>query len=207
MENVFGFIFVGNINKKGDKMGQDIEIFAKKVKGFKSVYLAGGIQHRARPDGWRQMLTEFFEKYKIEIFNPVKDNANIFNPSVMGYKEDGTPYTLDELQTVDEAKEGLLLKQTEENDIHYMNKADLIIFYLDDSAGFGTYTEFRENYDTIKKPFIIVRTKAIKDLPHWIKWRRYDALIKENRAVEFKSLSDLKDYYKKYLKETPKEKE
>ena len=66
-------------------MGQNLEVFAKKVKGFSSCYLAGGIQHRARPDGWRQMLTEFFEKYKVEIFNPVKDNANIFNPSSSWY--------------------------------------------------------------------------------------------------------------------------
>ena len=183
----------------------DIESFAQKVKGFKSVYLAGGIQNRARPDGWRQMLTEFFEKYDVQVFNPVQDNANIFNPSVMGYKEDGTPYTLEELQTVDENKESLLLKQTEENDLHYMNQADLIIFYLDDSAGFGTYTEFRENYDRIKKPVIIIRTKAIKDLPHWIKWRRYNALIKENTAIEFKSMTDLKDYYKKYLKPEKKD--
>ena len=191
-------------DKKGDNM-HDIESFAQKVKGFKSVYLAGGIQNRARPDGWRQMLTEFFEKYDVQVFNPVQDNANIFNPSVMGYKEDGTPYTLEELQTVDENKESLLLKQTEENDLHYMNQADLIIFYLDDSAGFGTYTEFRENYDRIKKPVIIIRTKAIKDLPHWIKWRRYNALIKENTAIEFKSMTDLKDYYKKYLKPEKKD--
>lgn len=192
------------LDKKGDNM-HDIESFAQKVKGFKSVYLAGGIQNRARPDGWRQMLTEFFEKYDVQVFNPVQDNANIFNPSVMGYKEDGTPYTLEELQTVDENKESLLLKQTEENDLHYMNQADLIIFYLDDSAGFGTYTEFRENYDRIKKPVIIIRTKAIKDLPHWIKWRRYNALIKENTAIEFKSMTDLKDYYKKYLKPEKKD--
>jgi len=32
-------------------MNKDLQIFAEKIKDFKSVYLAGGIQNRTRPDG------------------------------------------------------------------------------------------------------------------------------------------------------------
>lgn len=169
------------------------------IKDFHSCYLAGGIQNRTRPDGWRQDLKEFFDNNKIKVYNPVEDNANIFNPSVMGYKPDGSSYTLEELANVDEKKETMLLKQTEENDMYFINKSDLLIFYLDDSAGFGTRSEFRDNFDKYKKPVIIVRSIARKNLRHWIKWRRYYSLIINRTAIEFKTLSDIKEFFKEYL--------
>lgn len=189
---------------------QDLAKFAELIKGFKSIYGAGGIQNKARPDSWRQDLTEFFEINGVKFNNPYADNEKIFNPSIMGYKEDGTPYTLEELQNVDEDKEAVLLKQTEENDMHFIKNSEVVFFYLDGTEGFGTKTEFRENYDVFKKPIIIVRTNAvsIKNLSHWIKWRRYRALIKERTAIEFKTLTEVKQFFIDYLgfKEEKKEK-
>ena len=178
---------------------QDLDKFAEKLKSFKSAYLAGGIQNRTRPDGWRQDLTEFFSKNNKKVNNPYADNEKIFNPSIMGYKDDGKVYTLAELMRTDEGKRTYLLKQTEENDLYFIDKSDLMIFYLDESAGFGTYTEFRENYDKFKRPVIIVRTIPRNKLPHWIEWRRYLSLIKEKTAIEFKSLSEMKEFFKGHL--------
>ena len=180
---------------------KNLEDFAKLIKDFKSIYGAGGIQNKSRPDSWRQDLTVFFEKNSKKFINPYADNAKIFNPSIMGYKEDGTPYTLEELQTVDEDKEAVLLKQTEENDMHFIKNSDIVFFYLDGTEGFGTKTEFRENYDTFKKPMIIVRTNAVprKSIAHWIKWRRYRAIIKEKTAIEFKTLTEMKQFFIDYL--------
>lgn len=180
-------------------MNQDLKQFAELIKNFKSVYPAGGIQNKARPDQWRQDLTEFFNKNSVKVNNPVKDNEKIFNPSIMGYKEDGSIYTLEELLKNNEDKWALLLKQTEENDFHFIPNSDLLIFYWDESAGFGTATEFRENYDEYEKPFIIVRTISRNSLPHWIAWRRYNALIKDKTAIEFKTLSAMKEFFKEYL--------
>lgn len=180
-------------------MNQDLEKFAELIKSFKSIYLAGGIQHRIRPDGWRQDLTTFFNKNNKKVNNPFADNSNIFNKSVMGFKEDGTVYTLDELIKVDEQKRETLLKQTEENDFYFIPNSDLILFYLDESAGFGTYSEFRDNFDKYKKPIIIVKTIPRLKLPHWIEWRRYEMLIKDKTAIEFKSLTEAKEFFKEYL--------
>ena len=143
--------------------------FVELIKGFKSIYGAGGIQNKARPDSWRQDLTEFFEKNNIKFNNPYADNEKIFNSSIMGFKEDGTSYTLEELQNVDEDKEAVLLKQTEENDMHFIKNSDVIFFYFDGTEGFGTKTEFKETYDNFKKPIIIVRTNTvpIKSISHW----------------------------------------
>lgn len=179
----------------------NLENFAKLIKDFKFLYGAGGIQNKSRPDSWRQDLTEFFGKNGKNFVNPYADNAKIFNPSVMGYKENGTPYTLEELQTVDENKEATLLKQTEENDMHFIKNSDVVFFYLDGTEGFGTKTEFRETYDVFKKPIIIVRTNVvpIKSIAHWIKWRRYNALVKDRTAIEFKTLTELKQFFIDYL--------
>ena len=180
-------------------MNKDLQTFAEKIKDFKTVYLAGGIQNRTRPDGWRQNVSEFVEKNKRAALNPFADNSKIFNNSIMGYKEDGSVYTLEELLKVDEGKWAYLLKQTEENDFHFIANSDLIIFYLDDSAGFGTYTEFREVTDNFKKPFIMVRSVSRQNLPHWISSRRYFSLVRDRTAIEFKNLLEMKQFFKDYL--------
>lgn len=177
----------------------DSKQFAELIKDFKKVYGAGGIQHRKFADGWRQDLNIFFDKNDKEFLNPVADNDKIFNPSVMGYKKDGSIYTLEELLKVDEEKRAMLLKQTEENDMYFIGESDLVIFYIDSTAGFGTMTEFRENADEFKKPFMIVRTIARNALPHWIEQRRYFALMVKKTAIEFKSLTELKKYFIDYL--------
>ena len=86
----------------------DLELFAQKIKGVKKVYLAGGIQHASQPNSWRDILTQFFNKNGVSVFNPVTDNAQIFNQSVLGYKEDGSPIHVTELQDIDELKEAVL---------------------------------------------------------------------------------------------------
>jgi hypothetical protein len=180
-------------------MNLDLVSFAEQIKNFKFAYLAGGIQHKANPDGWRQDLTSFLEKNKRTAINPFADNEKIFNPSVMGYKSDGSVNSLDDLLRNDEGKWAYLLKQTEENDMYFIAKSDIVIFYLDSSAGFGTYTEFKETVDKFKKPFIIVRNISRNALPHWIASRRYFSLVKDRTAVEFKSLSDMKEFFVKHL--------
>ena len=60
-------------------------------------------------------------------------------------------------------------------------------------------TEFRENYDNYHKPFIIVRSISRLNLPHWIVWRRYRALMIDNLAVEFKTLAEAKQFFIDYL--------
>ena len=180
-------------------MSQVLKAFAEKIKDFTSAYLAGGIQNRTRPDGWRQDITEFLEKNKKIANNPCADNAKIFNDSIMGYKENGSVYTLEELLKADEGKWAYLLKQTEENDMYFIGKSDIIIFYLDDSAGFGTYTEFREVVDRFKKPFIMIRSVSRQNLPHWIGSRRYFSLIRERNAIEFKNLTEMRQFFKDYL--------
>lgn len=179
-------------------MDEKLKQFADKIKGFKSAYGAGGIQNRKNPDSWRQDLAQFFGKNNIRFINPFADNQEIFNPSVMGYKQDGTIYTMDDLINVDHYKRVMLFKQTEENDMFFMQDADIQIFYLDDSAGFGTYSEFRDNYDRFKKPFIVVRRIAIAKLPHWIEHRWYRALNEDNMAIEFKNFNELKDFFVEY---------
>jgi len=179
----------------------NLKYFAEKIKGFKSIYGAGGIQNKSNPGGWREDLSEFFGFNSINFINPYTDNEKIFNPSIMGYKEDGSSYLLNELQTIDENKEAVLLKQTEENDMYFIKNSDVVLFYLDGSEGFGTRTEYKMNYDVFKKPIIIVRTSAvpIKNLPHWIKWRRYYGLILKRNTIEFKTLSELKQFFIEYL--------
>ena len=181
-------------------MNQDLNYFANLIKDFSSCYLAGGIQKKSRPDQWRQDIKEFFKKNERKVNNPVEDNEEIFNASIMGYKTDGSNYTLDELVKNNEVKWAMLLKQTEENDFYFIANSDLLIFYLDDSAGVGTATEFMKNYDNYKKPFIIVRTISRNNLPHWVGWRRYNALIKDKVAIEFKTLTEMKEFFKEYLK-------
>ncbi len=177
---------------------KDLEYFANLIKNFKSVYLAGGIQARHRQN-WRDDLQSFFEKNKIKVYNPVEDNSNIFNPSVMGYKDDGSSYTLEELQDIDELKEALVLRQTELNDKHFIKNSDLVIFYLDETAGFGTKTEFKWCYDEFKKPIIIVRNIPRRKISHWIKWRRFFYLILDKKAIEFKNFGEVKEFFKYYF--------
>ena len=169
---------------------------------IKQIYLAGGIQAAAHPNSWRNLLTDFFNKEfsNIIVFNPVEDNSNIFHPSIMGRKDDGNPYSLGELQNIDELKEALLLRQTEINDKQAIKKSDVIIFYLDDRIGFGTKTEFSWCYEW-KKPMIIIRTIPRRNLAHWVKWRRYYALVIERFALEFKSLTDFQNYMLELKKE------
>ena len=101
---------------------------------------------------------------------------------------------------INELKEALLLRQTEINDKQAIKKSDVIIFYLDDRIGFGTKTEFSWCYEW-KKPMIIIRNVPRKDLSHWIKWRRYYALVIERFALEFKSLTDFQNYMLELKKE------
>jgi len=176
----------------------DLELFAKKIRGLKQVYLAGGIQNAAQPNSWRDILTRFFTHNGIKVFNPVTDNAQIFNQSVLGYKEDGSPVHLSELQDIDELKEAILYRQTELNDFDAIKKSDVVIFYLDSRIGHGTMKEFDFVYDT-KKPMIIVRTIPRRELSHWTKWRRYFALVIDKTAIEFRSLTELKHFFVKYL--------
>jgi len=136
----------------------DLTLFADKIKNFKTVYLAGGIQNRNNPESWRVPLTRFFESNNIEVYDPVKDNENIFNSSVLGFD----------------------------------------VKYLDGTESFGTWTEFKLVYD-LKKPFIIIRTESRKNLPDWIKWRRYFALIIDKIALEFRSFEELKRFFIEYL--------
>jgi hypothetical protein len=175
-----------------------IKQFAEKIKNLKSLYTAGGIQNRKNPDGWRQDLVKFFGKNNVRVINPYADNQAIFNKSVMGFSEDGTPYTMEDLITIDPEKRAMLFSQTEQNDLFFMNAVDLQIFYLDESAGFGTWTEFRENYDTIKKPFIAVRRLPISKFPHWIE-PRYFKSIRDGFGIEFKNFSELKKFFIEYL--------
>ena len=173
----------------------DVILFAEKIIEFKSVYLAGGIQNRNNPESWREPLTKFFKSNNIEVYDPVKDNENIFNPSVLGLDVK----TLSDLMGVDELKHAVLLKQTELNDMYVVkNKADLVVFYLDGTESFGTWTEFSWVY-SLKKPFIIVRTEPRKKLPDWVKWRRYYALIIDRIALEFRSFEELKRFFIEYL--------
>ena len=175
-----------------------MEKFIELIKNFNSVYLAGGIQGRHRQD-WRTDLQKFFELNGKVVYNPVKDNENIFNPSILGFKSKDEPYDLSELQDVDELKETVILKQTEMNDYQMISWSDLIIFYLDETAGFGTFTEFKWCYDEFRKPIIIVRNISRRKLPHWIKWRRYCYLIIEKRAIEFRNFQELKEFFKEHF--------
>ena len=178
---------------------QSLKYFAMKLKeiNFNTVYLAGGIQSAKSPNSWRDPVTTFFTINGRETFNPVSDNTLIFNQSILGYKDD-TPLILDDLQSTDELKEALLLRQTEINDMRAIKKADLIFFYLDDRAGHGTKTEFDRAYDW-KKPIIIVRSVSRKNLAHWNKWRRYYGLVIDNNMIEFKNLTEMKGFFVKYL--------
>ena len=174
----------------------DLNLFVEKIKGFKSVYLAGGIQHRNYPESWRKPLGDFFEANGIEVYDPVKDNEKIFNSSVLGFNIN----SLDELMDLDEVKHTVLLKQTEENDSYIIHKkADLVIFYLDGSESFGTWTELAWVY-SLKKPFIIVRSEPRRKLPDWIKWRRFYALIIDRIAIEFRNFEELRKFFTEYLK-------
>ncbi len=179
-------------------MEEHLKIFADKIKDLKSLYTAGGIQNRKNPDGWRQDLVKFFGNNNIRVINPYADNQEIFNQSVMGYNEDGKAYTMQDLLKIDPEKREMLFKQTEENDMYFMSMVDLQIFYLDDSAGFGTYTEFRENYETFQKPCVIVRRIAIDKLPHWIEWR-YNKLLRSGQSIEFKNFPEMKKFFTEYL--------
>lgn len=179
-------------------MEDKLQKFAEKIKKSKSCYGAGGMQNRKHPNRWRKDLAEFFEKNGIKLVNPVEDNKDIFNDSMMGFKSKGVAYSLDELLKIDPKKRCLMFKQTEENDLHYMQNVDFHVFYFDESVGFGTNTEFRENYDNFKKPVIIIRTISVDSLAHWNEWRWFDMLEKGD-AIEFKSFSEMKDFFKEYM--------
>lgn len=180
-------------------MENKFSIFAEKIKNAKSCYGAGGMQKRKNPNRWRKDLAEFFENNNIKLVNPVEDNKDIFSPSMMGFKSEGIPNTIDDLLETDHEKRIMMFKQTELNDLHYMQNVDFQIFYLDDSIGFGTMTEFRENYDNFKKPTIIIRTIEPKDMAHWVEWRWYN-MIKSGDAIEFKNFTDLRQFFIDYLK-------
>jgi len=179
-------------------MLQSLEAYAKLIKDFKIIYLAGGIQAAKMPNSWRSSLSNFIKYNNRNAFNPVDDNGNIFNQSILGYRDDGTKIFLEDLQDMDELKEALLLRQTELNDKKAIKEADVIFFFLDDRIGHGTMKEFDWAYDW-KKPIIIVRTISRKKLAHWNKWRRYFGLIIENNIVEFRSLTEAKEFFIKYM--------
>jgi hypothetical protein len=179
-------------------MEENLKQFSEKLKNLKSLYTAGGIQNRKNPDGWRQDLVKFFGNNNVRVINPYADNQEIFNQSVMGYKEDGSAYNMSDLLTIDPEKRIMLYKQTESNDMYFMNSVDLQIFYLDDSAGFGTWTEFRENYDNFKKPFIMIRRIPVEKLPHWIEWRWWRSL-QSGMSIEFKNFPEMKKFFIDYL--------
>ena len=180
-------------------MNKNLEQFAEKLKQIKTVYLAGGIQNASMPNSWRSLLTEFFAKNNVKSFNPVSDNTAIFNQSVLGYKEDGTKIKIDDLQDTDEIKEALLFRQTELNDKNLIKKADLMFFYYDDRIGHGTRTEFDWACD-MKKKTIMVRTIPRNKIAHWNKWRRLYGLLIDRNVIEFKSLSEAKQFFIDYLK-------
>ena len=179
-------------------MEKNLKLFAGKIKNLKSLYTAGGIQNRKNPDGWRQDMVKFFGTNNVRVINPYADNQEIFNQSVMGMNDDGKPYTMQDLLTIDPEKRIMLFRQTELNDMYFMANVDLQIFYIDESAGFGTWTEFRENYDNFKKPVIAVRRVLLEKLPHWIEWR-YFKLLQSDMMIEFKNFSDMKKYFVDYL--------
>ena len=179
-------------------MNNNLKQFAEKLKELKSLYTAGGIQNRKNPDGWRQDMAKFFGNNNVRVINPYADNQQIFNNSVMGYHDNGEPYTMIDLLEVDPEKRIMLFKQTEENDFFFMHSVDIQLFYLDDSAGFGTWTEFKENYDVIQKPFIMVKRMATDKLPHWIEWRFFKAL-QSGMAVEFKNFPEMRRFFIEYL--------
>jgi hypothetical protein len=95
-------------------------------------------------------------------------------------------------------KESMLYRQTEINDKKAIKDSDLIFFYYDSRIGHGTMTEFDWACD-MKKPIIIVRRTPRKSIAHWNKWRRYFAIVVDNHAVEMKDLTEVKDFFKKYL--------
>lgn len=180
-------------------MNEDqLKLFAEKIKNAKSAYGAGGMQRRKQPNRWRKDLAEFFEKNDLKLVNPVEDNKEIFSASMMGFKEDKVPFTLDDLLETDPEKRCMMFKQTEENDLHFMKNVDFQVFYLDDSIGFGTMTEFRENFDNIKKPAIIVRTIDVGEMAHWIEWR-WLKMIKNGDAIEFRNFTELREFFINYL--------
>lgn len=179
-------------------MEENLKIFAEKIKNLKSAYTAGGIQNRKNPDGWRQDLVKFFGNNDVRIINPYADNQEIFNQSVMGMNDEGKPYTMQDLLIIDPEKRIMLFRQTELNDMYFMTNIDLQIFYLDESAGFGTFTEFRENYDEFKKPVIVIRRIAIEKLPHWIEWRYFKSL-QFGQMIEFKNFPEMKRFFVEYL--------
>lgn len=186
------------VNMMSEKMEDKLERFAEKIEKAKSCYGAGGMQNRKQPNRWRKDLSEFFGKNGIKLVNPVEDNKDIFSGSMMGFKEAGVSYTLDELLKTDPEKRAMMFKQTEENDLHFMENVDFQVFYLDESIGFGTMTEFRENFDRIKKPVIIVRTLEVEKMAHWIEWR-WLKMLQTGDAIEFKSFSKMRQFFKEYL--------
>lgn len=179
-------------------MENTLKIFADKISKAKSCYGAGGMQNRKNPNRWRKDLAQFFEKNGLKLVNPVEDNKEIFSNSMMGFKDGGVSYTLEDLLKVDPEKRIMMFKQTEENDLHFMENVDFQIFYFDDSIGFGTMTEFRENYDRIKKPAIIVRTIPVDALAHWIEWR-WLKMIKNGNAIEFRNFSSMRSFFQEHL--------
>lgn len=178
-------------------MNENLIYFAKQIKGFQSCYLAGGIEKRLNPNSWRVLVEDFLKKNNenIRIFNPVDDNKHILHNSILGYKENGEAYTLDELRKMDENKMNILFKQMELNDFNFISRSDLIIFYFDESAGFGTYTEFKENCDKYKKPSIIVRTIARNDLHPWVEWRRFEKIVHSRNIIEFKNFTEMRLFF------------
>ena len=166
-----------------------LNYFAKKIKGFKSVYLAGGIE-KAQKQDWRFSLERFFEKNKIKVFNPLRIDEKLLKSFKMKTKK--------ELEKKSKLKYHIFLREIEEKDKFIIeNKSDLVIFYLNGKEGFGTWTELKWCYDKEKR-FMIVREEREKRLPEWIRWRKYFALA-ELRCIEFKSLSDLKEFFVVYF--------
>lgn len=159
------------------------------------MYSAGAIQNALRTP-WRDELREIVESIGGEFKDPVGDNANIFNQAVLGYHSDGTYKTLEYLINHDEDKAAMLLKQTEENDLYYIQHVcNVIFFFYDDRAGHGTKTEFDRAFDWGKK-IILVRGVSRMTMAHWNLWRRTMGK-KTGQVVEFGTLPEAYEYIRK----------
>lgn len=168
-----------------------VNYFAKKIKGFKTVYLAGGIQ-RTEEQEWRFLLEDFFKKNRVKVYNPLTINKEILKSLSTEVK------TWEELKDKSNLRYYLFLKLGEKKDEFIIkNMVDLIIFYLNGKEGFGTWTELKWVYD-LGKTFIIVREEGEEELPDWIKWRRYFALM-EIKCIEVRSLTALKEFFTRHL--------
>lgn len=161
---------------------------------MKRVYLAGAIE-KAQSTPWRKELGELFAKNDYIVYDPVKDNEAIFADAIMGHKDDGTIYTLDELKGGNiwqEEKAAMLCEQTRINDRYYIKNADTILFYYDHRVSHGTMTELEWACEW-KKDILFVRNIARNAIHPWNYAPRLRA-IKEGNLKEFKNFGALREY-------------